>query len=176
MRNSATHYLQRYPTTTARFRRVMMRKVDRSLAHHGDEGGERDRALELLDALTVQLTDGGWLDDARFVTARVQGLHRRGTSQRAIRAKLAQVGAPEPLVQAALAGLEGDPELAAALRLARRRRFGPFQSNEERRVERRDKDLAAMARAGFSYGVARRVLEADPDQVEELEELAALAP
>ena len=49
--------------------------------------------------------------------------------------------------------------MAAAAALARRRRLGPFRRPGERE-ERRDKDLAALARVGFSYAVARRVIEA----------------
>ena len=170
MRNSATSYLQRYPATVARFRRVMLRRIDRSLAHHG---GDRDPAEAMLEALVVQLVEGGWLDDARFVKARVEELHRKGTSRRGIQAKLIQQGGPSDLVRDALEALEGDPELIAALALAKRKRLGPFQTNEERRLERQRKDLAAMARAGFGYGIARRVLDASPDELLELEELAA---
>ncbi len=171
MRNSATYYLQRYPATTSRFRRVMLRKIDRSLAFHG---GERDEAEELLDTLVQQLTEAGWLDDARFVQARVEELHRKGTSRRGIQAMLMQQGGPSDLVRAALDSLEGDPELAAAVKVARRKRLGPYQPTQERRQERKQKDLAAMARAGFSYGIARRVLDADEEELIELEG-AALA-
>jgi len=43
---------------------------------------------------------------------------------------------------------------------ARRRRLGPYRMPEVR-AERRDKDLAALARAGFDYDTARRVIEAE---------------
>jgi regulatory protein len=146
----------------------MTRKIGRSLAHHG---GDREEAEAMLDVLIPKLTAGGWLDDGRFVTARVQELHRKGLSARGIRAKLAQQGGPEQMVRAALEDLAsdgGDTELTAALNLARRKRIGPFQEDPERRLERKQKDFAAMARAGFSYGVARRVLDAeDPAELEE---------
>ena len=54
-----------------------------------------------------------------------------------------------------------DPDLAAAIRYAKRRRLGPFQRDEIRRVERRQKDLASLARQGFSYGIAKRVIYAE---------------
>jgi regulatory protein len=51
--------------------------------------------------------------------------------------------------------------LAAAAAYARRRRLGPFRRVPEERAERRQKDLAALARRGFGYGVAKQVIDAD---------------
>mgnify|MGYP007004680707 CR=1 FL=1 len=45
---------------------------------------------------------------------------------------------------------------------AKRRRLGPWRRPGTREAHR-DRDLAAMARAGFPYGLGRRVIEADPD-------------
>ena len=51
-----------------------------------------------------------------------------------------------------------DPELTAAVTLAKRRRLGPFAAKPPD-GEQREKHLAALARAGFSYDVARRVID-----------------
>ena len=49
---------------------------------------------------------------------------------------------------------------------ARRRRLGPFRTAG--RAEHRDKDLAALGRVGFSYQMAKRVVDAeDPDNIED---------
>ena len=59
-----------------------------------------------------------------------------------------------------------EPDLAAAIRLAKKRRLGPFRLKE--RAEMRQKDLAALARAGFDFDTCRRVIEAE--SAEALEE------
>ncbi len=68
----------------------------------------------------------------------------------------------------ALRGLqeEGfDPELTAAIAFARRRKLGPWRP-PELRAEHRSQDLATLGRAGFGYGVARLVVEAeDPESL-----------
>ena len=51
-------------------------------------------------------------------------------------------------------------EREAAWALARRRRLGPFRPAE--RASSRQRDLAAMARAGFGFGLARSVIDGDP--------------
>lgn len=49
--------------------------------------------------------------------------------------------------------------------LARRRRLGPFRRTG--REEHREKDMAALGRAGFGYQIARKVVDAeDPDAIQ----------
>jgi len=52
-------------------------------------------------------------------------------------------------------------ELEAAQAFARRRRLGPHRKPETREAFRR-KDLMAMARAGFNYDTASRVVGNSP--------------
>ena len=66
-------------------------------------------------------------------------------------------------------GEAADPDLAAALAFARRRRLGPFRPQGER-AARRLKDLAALARQGFAADLARRIVDAE--DLEELEQEA----
>ncbi len=55
--------------------------------------------------------------------------------------------------------------MGAAARYARRR-LGPFRAAPEREGHRQ-RDLAALARAGFGYSVARRIIAAEsPADVE----------
>ena len=64
-------------------------------------------------------------------------------------------------------------DLVAAVNFARRRRLGPYASGD--RGERRLKDMAALARAGFSSAIARRVVDAEDIETltEQLEEDAS---
>jgi regulatory protein len=48
---------------------------------------------------------------------------------------------------------------------AKRRRLGIHRRPDTRALHR-DRDLGALARAGFSYDLARRVVDADPDEME----------
>jgi len=165
LEKAALAYLQRFATSKANFRQVMMRRVTRSARLHGTDPEE---GAEWVDALIDRYESAGLLDDKSFAEARVQTLRARGGSARAIRAKLAAKGVPAPLVERALAaaakdgpGGGGDADLAAAMAYARRRRLGPWRAAEAR-AERRERDLAALARAGFGYDLARRVIDA-PD-------------
>ncbi|MEC8371441.1 MAG: RecX family transcriptional regulator, partial [Pseudomonadota bacterium] len=60
---------------------------------------------------------------------------------------------------------EPDPDRRAAVAYGRRRRIGPWR--RDCRDEFRDRDLAALGRQGFSYDIARWIVEAEtPDELE----------
>lgn len=159
LERSALHYLERFATSSANLRRILMSKVERSARTHGTD---REEGAGWVEALIERFRRSGLLDDRLYAEAKAASLHRRGTSTRRIREKLAVKGVGRDEAEAALAAVdadaEGDPDLAAAASYARRRRIGPYR--RERREENRDRDLAALARAGFSYEVARRVADA----------------
>jgi regulatory protein len=160
LENAALHYLGRFASSSANLRRVLMAKVERSARAHGTD---RDEGAALVEALIERYRRSGLLDDGAYAEAKASSLHRRGTSTRAIREKLALKGVGTELVDAALTVLDddtpGDTELVAAVALARRRRLGPFRAKA--RADHHDKDLAALGRAGFSYAIARRVIDSD---------------
>lgn len=130
----------------------MMRKVERSCCHHGGEAAE---FAPLVEDLVRRYTGVGLLNDEVFAKARVSTLRRQGRSRRAIEARLQGKGLPRGEIEAAMAGEEEGAEFDAALHLARKKKLGPF------RVKEADpkKEMAAMARAGFSFEVAKRVLD-----------------
>jgi len=166
LENAALYYLQRFASSAANLRRVLLRRVERSARAHGSDRGEGAAAV---DDIVARFLASGLLNDAAYAEARAGTLHRRGASARKIRASLLQKGVAPEAIEAALQALReeaGDPEFAAAVTLARRRRLGPFRPAPDR-AARREKDLAALARAGFGYETARLVVEAaDPAALE----------
>lgn len=171
LENAALYYLERFATSSENLRRVLMRRVVKSSYHHEID---QDQATGWIDDLIVRYQRAGLLNDKAYAEARVAGLNRRGTATRMIRLKLMEKGVAEEDINDALDALSvdsDDPELAAALNLARKRRIGPYRITGDR-DERREKDLAAMARSGFSYDLARKVIEADEETLEELETMA----
>lgn len=162
LENAALHYLKRYASSVANLRRVLMRKVDRSIKVHG---GDRAQFEAMVDELLGRLERASLLNDEAYARGKVASLRRRGTSARAIAFKLKQKGLDEKLVTQQLEAWEEaspDAELQAAEALARRRKLGPYGKPELRR-ERRQKDLAALVRAGFAYPVAKKIVDMELD-------------
>jgi regulatory protein len=168
LENAALHYLERFASSSGTLRRVLLRKVARSAAAHGTDPAEGER---LVDDIVARYLRSGLLDDRAYAAQQAASLRRRGASRFGIRGRLALKGVAGELIDAAVSGLDAEPaesEVAAACALVRRRRLGPLRP-PERRAAFRQKDLAALARAGFGLDLARRVL-ALPDG----EALAAL--
>lgn len=167
LENGALYYLQRFATSSENLRRVLMRRVYKSARHHDTDPAE---GAEFIEDIIQRFQRSGLLDDAGYAEIRAVSLSRRGSSARAIRAKLAEKGVASEIIDQTLLALkqeDEDPEFTAAVTLARRRRIGPFRQ-EEKRQDFKEKDLAALARAGFGYGVAQKVIEAE--SADELEE------
>ncbi|WAP71078.1 RecX family transcriptional regulator [Jiella pelagia] len=145
---AAAYYLERYSSSTDNLRRVLRRKVMRRAQARGEEPSQHE---PLIEATLARLAELGLLDDQAFASARLSSLRRKGTSRTMAAAKLREKGVSREIVDATLEADEtGEPEAAAAY--ARRRRFGPHRSAG--RPDRRDKEIAAMVRAGFSLRLA----------------------
>lgn len=155
--NAALHYLGRFASSSGNLRRILLRK----LARAAGEGGDAAEGARLVDELIARYLRNGLLDDRAYAAQAAASLARRGTSRFAIGGKLAQKGVAAELVKETLAALNGGGanEIAAACALARRRRLGPYRPAGAR-AEWRRKDMATLARAGFSLDLARRVLAA----------------
>jgi regulatory protein len=177
LHNIALHYLERFSASRESLRRVLERRVFKAQRVHGGDAEQAAAWIaEVLDTLQRQ----GFLDDARYAENAARSLAQRGHSLRAVRSRLAAKGVAREHVDAALDHLaeemapagqdpaEVDPDMAAAVAYARRRRLGPWRA-EDLRAEFRHKDMAALARRGFSSDVVRRLLDAaDPDEAEGL--------
>jgi regulatory protein len=173
LENAALHYLERFASSSAHLKRVLMRKVARAAHAHGSDVAEGER---MVDALVARYLGAGLIDDNAYAAQRATSLRRRGNSRYAIRSKLALKGVKAELIDETLSRLDaesGEGELAAACALVRRRRLGPYRVAPTRDAYR-NKDLATLARAGFGFDVARRVLSAET--IETLEAMERGAP
>lgn len=166
LRKAALYYIDRYATSAEHLKSVLMRRVIRSARLH--ETDQQEGQI-WIDEIVADLVNRGLVDDRAFAETRALSLHRGGASRRKIAMALKVKGVGDEDIETALRALEethANAELVAARNYARRRRFGPWRSPAER-TERRDRDLAAMARAGFSFRMAQRVIDAaDIDALE----------
>ncbi len=173
LRNIALHYLERYATASANLRRVLMRRVAKARL---EDPAAAPEAEAWIDTLIARFESAGVLDDAVYARAQTQTLHRRGVSAKGVRHRLSARGVAATDIDGALEALRetlggglddapGDADMMAACNYARRRRLGPWRRTD--RAENRDRDLAALGRQGFSFHIARAVIDS-PD-VESLE-------
>lgn len=144
----ALAYVARFATSAAKLEAYLVRKL-RERGWEGDKPADPAAIAERFVAL-------GYLDDEAFARAKSGGLLRRGYGQRRVTQALTAAGIAEEVREEVRAG---EAELRrAALAFAARRRLGPWGAACDR--EARQKQLAAMLRAGHGFDAARAVIEA----------------
>lgn len=160
----ALSYLARYAGTAGTLRQVLRRRVRRRLGSESGAGQEDITAIEgLIEALVERCRATGLVDDATYAASRARRGVVQGRSLQRIAAGLAAKGVAAEDAAAAIDALRGespDPELAAAIAFARRRRLGPFRRDPHppAPADLHGAELAAFARAGFTRRTAELVL------------------
>ncbi len=159
----ALSYAARFATSGAKLEAYLARKLrERGVAEDAEAIDPR--------AVVDRLVELKYVDDEAYARARAGGLLRRGYGGRRIDQALRAAGIDNDLRE------DVSPEEAqarrAALALARKRGFGPF-GVQLPDMARREKQIAAMLRAGHGFDMVRAVIDAST--IEEAEQWLAEA-
>ena len=164
-------YLARYAASEASLRRVLENRIQRTLLYKAQNPADEEnlRVLRIkIDRIVEKHKKIGVLNDANYAEMKVKSLRRQGRSGRVIAQKLYAKGIAKSLIDSTLQDMRGedsleDSELKAARILAKKKKMGPFRKGASDDRLRR-KEFSALARAGFSSSIARRVLETEPPE------------
>ncbi|OWK28857.1 regulatory protein RecX [Sphingomonas dokdonensis] len=147
----ALRYVERFATTRGKLAAYLARKV----RERGWSGAIVDPA-----DLAERMAALGYVNDGVFAEARARSLTRRGYGVRRVSQALRAAHVDEDDAAPALEQSAEDA-FASALALARRRRFGPYaRTPADDRT--RERQIAAMLRAGHGFALARRIVSAPP--------------
>ena len=161
--NKAVDYLGRYATSQHRLREVLGRFAIRKLDKH-----DPDKIAAAISATVTQCQTLGYLNDDAFAKSQARSHRQQGRSKLGIRQRLRQHRLDDTIIDAALDTADqhsANGELLAACRFARRRRLGPFYRQQyddaqgrQALMQRQQRQLRSMARAGFTMAVSRTVI------------------
>ena len=152
---AALRYLERFDCSVAKLRKVLTERIAKAARAGVAEAGA---APAIVEEILLRYQSSGLIDDQRFAKNFAARQRDRGMSRRMIEQKLRARGISAELVEGLLPrGDSAASELEAARAFARRRRLGPHRKPDLREAYRR-KDLMALARAGFNYDTASRVV------------------
>ena len=149
----ALAYVARFATSRAK----LIAYLDRKLRERGIAEGEEVDIVAIADGLVAL----GYVDDAAFAGMKARSLLSRGYGNRRVDAALRAAGIDEPTRDDARA--DADAAWAAAIAFARRRRFGPFAGEQVTDPRLRDRQFAAMLRAGHDARWVRCLLRLAPN-------------
>lgn len=165
---AALNHLARYAATEAGLRRVLLRRVDRWARQQTDPDAAAPviaAARDAIEKVIGRLAEAGAVSDAVFAESRAKSLLRAGRSTRVVQARLLAKGVATEVARAASA-TDAEAELAAALVLVRKRRIGAYRAAEDADAAIRMKEMALLARAGFSREIAEQALATSRQEAE----------
>lgn len=148
----ALTYVGRFATSRAKLTTYLRRKLR-------ERGWAEDREPDLA-AIAERLAGLGYIDDAAFAVAQARALTRRGFGERRVGQALTAAGIGED-DRGEAGALVHDGRVDAALKMAQRRRIGPFALSALDPIQRH-KAFAAMVRAGHGFALARAVVDMAP--------------
>ena len=161
LRELALRYVGKYATTRAKLRQYLARKLR--------ERGWADGGAPDLEQIADRFAELSLIDDAAYALAKSRSLSARGYGKRRLVDQLRNARVEETDSADATALAENEA-VAAALRLARRRRIGPFAADAAD-PRQQEKWIAAMLRAGHRFDLARFICGMKPGQEIDLDQL-----
>ena len=150
----ALAYVARYSTSSAKLEAYLLRKLR--------EKGWDDECEPDVQAISARYVELGYIDDAAYARMKAGGLLGRGYGARRVSQVLFADGIDEN-IREDVAPDELEKRVAVQT-LAKKRRFGPYFvpkfGGDVLDRDRREKQIAALLRAGHGFDAVRAVINA----------------
>lgn len=149
----ALAYVGRFATSRAKLASYLARKLR-------ERGWEADTPADI-EGLVAKLGSYGYVDDRAYAETSARSLVRRGFGKRRVASAMFAAGIDSTDSASALE-IVNNARVSAALRLAERRRWGPFADEPLVDPALREKRIAVFLRAGHDAALARSILALPP--------------
>ena len=156
LKNKAAHYLGRYSSTERKLNQVLIKFIKRKWPEISI-----DDAKDEIQETVKWCREYGFVNDSGYALMKVKSCRGKGYSAKQIKLKLAQAGISSQQALAAFSEVEdtSDTEFQAALTMARKKRIGPYARTPIIDHEERTRQMARLARAGYSYEICKNVFD-----------------
>ena len=158
LKNIGLYYLKRFDSSDENLRSVLQKRVNQYAKENPDFN--KQEAYQWVEDVLTEFEKLHYLDDKRFTEIKVRSYLAAGKPARYIQNKLREKGIANAQIEDMLDDFGYNPQ-EMALKLAKRKKIGPFRPDEESRKINRQKDMAALIRAGFDYDVVAEIMGAD---------------
>ena len=158
LKNIALYYLERFESSENNLADVLKRRVDKYVFENKDYNPEQ--AYEWIAEIVDECVKQNYVNDERFASFKISSYLKAGKSKRYIEQKLKFKGIDDKIITNLFDEFEYS-EYNIAIDFARKKKICAFRKDEESRSANRQKDLATLVRAGFSYDIAKDVLDAE---------------
>ena len=146
----AVDYLSKYDSSKVNLINVLKRKILRLKTTNYEKG----KLINIIESIIIKLEKNKFIDDNRYSSTKIISLSNSGKSKNFIFNYLIKKGVSKSQVQSNLNLMKQDNENwelnAAKIFVKKKKLLEKNQSYE--------KNLAKMARAGFSYDICKKIL------------------
>ena len=157
IRNFAYVYIEKYSPSKQQLRTYLFKK----LIKIQQKISSKKEIFDLIDSVINTLVDQKFLNDKYYSDAKSKVFYRKGYLLNKIRYSLIKKGIDQKYIQDSISKIkenESDPDFFSAIRICRKKRIGPNREENNRSLFYK-KDIAILARSGFSYETSKKVLD-----------------
>ena len=157
IRNFAYSYLEKYSPSKQQLRIYLFKKLIKTKQNISS----KKEIFNLIDSIITTLVDNKFISDKHYSDIKSKTFLKRGYSLNKIRYSLIKKGIDEKYIKASISKIkekESDPDFFSAIKLCKKRRIGPIREESNRSLFYK-KDIAILARSGFSYELSKKILD-----------------
>ena len=157
IRNFAYSYLEKYSPSKQQLRIYLFKKLIKTKQNIPS----KKEIFNLIDSIIATLIDNKFISDKHYSDIKSKTFLKRGYSLNKIRYSLIKKGIDEKYIKASISKIkekESDPDFFSAIKLCKKRRIGPIREENNRSLFYK-KDIAILARSGFSYELSKKILD-----------------
>ena len=162
IRNFAYSYLEKYSSSKQQLKAYLYKK----LIKINQRKSSKKEIFNLIDSVIISLENQKLLSDRYYSNAKSKALLKKGYSLNKIRYNLIKRGIEEKYIKDSISKIkenESNPDFFSAIKMCKRRRIGPCREESNRPLFYK-KDIAILARSGFSYELSKKVLEVPKEE------------
>ena len=159
--NITLFYLERFDASSLKIKQMLERRIYKEKQKGAFIPNDTDKIIQ---SVIQRMQSLGYINDERYTQNQVRNLAQAGKSKKQILNKLKQSGISDKLILETLTAFEEDNEssdLTRAEKWLKKHKKGQFRTKNTSEFYK--KDLAALARAGFSYETAVTALKIEPN-------------
>ena len=157
IRNFAYSYLEKYSPSKQQLRIYLFKKLIKTKQNISS----KKEIFNLIDSIINTLVDNKFISDKHYSDIKSKAFLKRGYSLNKIRYSLIKKGIDEKYIKASISKIkekESDPDFFSAIKLCKKRRIGAIREENNRSLFYK-KDIAILARSGFSYELSKKILD-----------------
>jgi len=166
IRKYAYSYLEKYSPSKQQLKTYLYKKIVKK----GHKISDKRSLMDLISEVILSLENQKFINDMYYSDAKSKSFLKKGYSLNKIRYSLIKKGIDEKYIKESISKIkndESDPDFFSAIKLCKRRRIGAIREENNRQLFYK-KDMAILARSGFSYEISKQVLDINKEDFKKI--------